>query len=248
MVAWGPIIGAGISAIGSLFGGKDEETTTTINYKQMAKAAEKAGFNPLTALRNGGSAGFTTTSHPGLSMMDRFGSAFQTIGNALMSYDARADERADLELRIQRAELDRLQKTPLVARQSFDVPTAAGSSRSVSPGKGGGANPPPPPVGSNQEYQLQILGGTPVAGYEPVSAGDDVVVTTDQILRAIRKNWNRPGNMFTDYANWRGVPTPQPMPARPSGPIRSYTSFGSRPPYSPAPPASGARPYSFLPF
>lgn len=147
MVAWGPIIGAGISAIGSLFGGgDDEETETTINYKRMARMAEAAGFNPLTAIRNGGSAGFTTTTHPGLSMMDRFGSAFQTIGNALASYDARADERADLELRIQRAELDRIQRSNTAAETRFSlggVPHASGSTRSTSAAAAGTGAPTP---------------------------------------------------------------------------------------------------------
>lgn len=146
MVAWGPIIGAGISAIGSLFGGsKDEKTTTTIDYKAMAKAAEKAGFNPLTAIRNGGSAGFTTTHHPGLSGMDRFGAAFQTLGNALMSFDARADERAELENKLLTVQLDRLQRTPLEGQRfSLSVPQASGSTvstKAATGGAGGGYGP-----------------------------------------------------------------------------------------------------------
>lgn len=149
MVAWGPIIGAGISAIGSLFGGDDddeEKTETTIDYKKMARMAEQAGFNPLTAIRNGGSAGFTTTTHPGLSAMDRFGSAFQTIGNALASYDARSDERADLELRIQRAELDRIQRANDADRTMYSmggVPHASGSTRSTSASAAGTGVPTP---------------------------------------------------------------------------------------------------------
>lgn len=153
MVAWGPIIGAGISALGSLFGGDDdEETTTTIDYRKMAREAERAGFNPLTAIRNGGSAGFTTTTHPGLSMADRFGQAFQTIGNALASFDARADERADLELRIQRAELERIQKANLGGqRMSFDAPHASGSTRSNSSARAGtGVGAPTPTVSGAQ--------------------------------------------------------------------------------------------------
>lgn len=130
MVAWGPIIGAGISAIGSLFGGGDDETTTTVNYKQMAKAAEKAGFNPLTVLRNGGSAGFTTTSHPALSGWTGFA---QTIGNALMAFDPRADERAALEDKLLQAQLESVQRSNTAADAramwSFDVPTAAASTR-----------------------------------------------------------------------------------------------------------------------
>lgn len=161
MVAWGPIIGAGISAIGSLFGGDDdEETTTTVNYRQMARAAEKAGFNPLTAIRNGGSAGFTTTHHPALSSQDRFGQAFQVLGNALMSFDARADERAALEDRLMQAQIDNLNRTQAAASTSFamDTPSAAGAS--VVNAAGRPVNPPL--VGPARPY------GEPVPLYKTV--------------------------------------------------------------------------------
>lgn len=147
MVAWGPIIGAGISAIGSLFGGSDdEETTTRVDYKRMANDAMEAGFNPLTAIRNGGSAGFTTTTHPALSSAG-FGAAFQTLGNALMSFDARADERAGLENQILEAQLQGLNRTNAAASMNFfgDVPQAAGSTR-VGPG-----NRPLAPIGPKAE-------------------------------------------------------------------------------------------------
>lgn len=150
MVAWGPILGAGISAIGSLFGGSDDdETTTRIDYKRMANDAMEAGFNPLTAIRNGGSAGFTTVSHPALSGA-AFGGAFQTIGNALMSWDARADERAELELEIQRAQLVGLNRSNAASQYSMsspalDVPAALGSSRKAvaTPELGSLGNPAP---------------------------------------------------------------------------------------------------------
>lgn len=127
---WGTIIGAGISAIGSLFGDDDDEkvTKTEVDYVKMAENAERAGFNPLTAIRNGGSAGFTNTTHPGLSSMTGIGQAFGTIGNALMSFDPRADERAQLEEDMMRAQLNRIQNGD--TRQSMwsmDVPTAAKS-------------------------------------------------------------------------------------------------------------------------
>lgn len=162
MVAWGPIIGAGISAIGSLLGGDDDkETTTTIDYRAMAKAAEKAGFNPLTAIRNGGSAGFTTTTHPALSAADRFGQAFGVLGNALMSFDARADERAALENQLLQRQLDHLNKTDAAASTSFamETPAAAGSSRVDAGGK---PLVNPPIVGPVHPY------GPPVPLYKTV--------------------------------------------------------------------------------
>lgn len=129
---WGQIIGAGISALGSLFGGgDDEQTTMEVDYKKMARNAEKAGFNPLTAIRNGGSAGFTTTHHPGLSMQTRLGNAFATLGNAIMAFDPNADARAAQEEAIRNAELQRLNLTNQYLRGGMafgDVPTSARSS------------------------------------------------------------------------------------------------------------------------
>lgn len=127
---WGPIIGAGISAIGSLIGSDDDdkETKTTVDYVAMAREAERAGFNPLTAIRNGGSAGFTTTHHPSLSASSGIGEALGTIGNAIMAFDPRADERADLEEQLMRGQLQRIQNgNTKQSMWSMDVPTATKS-------------------------------------------------------------------------------------------------------------------------
>lgn len=81
--------------VGGLFGGgKSGGKTTTesvVDYEAMARRAQKAGFNPLTALRNGGAAGFssTTTSHPGLSGI---GEVVSQIGGYM---GAALDERID---------------------------------------------------------------------------------------------------------------------------------------------------------
>lgn len=149
MVAWGPIIGAGISALGSLFGSDDDkETTTTVDYRKMAREAEKAGFNPLTAIRNGGSAGFVTTHHPALSMEDRLGGVFSTLGNAIMSFDARADERAQLENKLMTAQLEAIGRQNNAANRSWfgDVPTALGARTVGSDGR-------PIPASAGSMYQ-----------------------------------------------------------------------------------------------
>ncbi len=84
---WGQIIGAGVSGLLGLFGKKKEkkqETTTRINYGEMVADARAAGFNPLTALRNGGSAGFTTTTAPTVSQLPEALSNFGgVLGQAL---------------------------------------------------------------------------------------------------------------------------------------------------------------------
>lgn len=168
MVAWAPIIGAGISALGSLFGSKDDDddeekkVTTTTDYVAMARAAEKAGFNPLTVLRNGGSAGFTTTTHPALSNEGGgWGAAMQTIGSAIMSFDPRADERAELEQQLLKAQIGQINRSGGASQRlwSMDVPVATGSSISVSPARGGagggnGAIVMPTPTGSGASDRL----------------------------------------------------------------------------------------------
>lgn len=138
---WSALLGAGISALGSIFGKDDDEkkVTSTVDYKKMAREAEAAGFNPLTVLRNGGSAGFTTTHHPALSAKAGFGEAFQTIGNALMSFDARADERAELEQQLLKAQIDQINRSGGASKRlwSMDVPVGAGSTISLKPGVSG---------------------------------------------------------------------------------------------------------------
>lgn len=83
-MAIGEIIGAGLGLIGSLFGKKKQKTESTVNYQQMVASAEAAGFNPLTALRNGGSAGFTTTTSPTVSQIpDALANFGGVLGSAL---------------------------------------------------------------------------------------------------------------------------------------------------------------------
>jgi hypothetical protein len=70
-------------AVGEFFGLGNEETKTTnsVDYVALARNAEKAGFNPKTALLAGGAAGHmtSTTSSP------RQGGFFQAAGTAMGS-------------------------------------------------------------------------------------------------------------------------------------------------------------------
>ncbi|RUW86529.1 hypothetical protein EOA35_35565, partial [Mesorhizobium sp. M8A.F.Ca.ET.023.01.1.1] len=84
-------MGLGGSLLSGLFGGGDQETTSHVDYKRMVTDAEAAGFNPLTAIRNGGSAGFTSTTTPG----NPVGGALSRVGDWLTNFDPFADaERA----------------------------------------------------------------------------------------------------------------------------------------------------------
>lgn len=174
-----PIIGAGISAAGQLLGGlfgskEDTKTTTEVDYVAMARNAEKAGFNPLTAMRNGGSAGFVTTHAPAMSAWSGVGPAMNTLGNALMSFDPQAEKRANLEYKIAEATLANIQSQTEKRMWSMDVPTYAGSTR-VS-GTGGGS----PPAGATAAVKPgDFIPGNPAAPTYTNPYGPGAVIATN---------------------------------------------------------------------
>ncbi|MER9652201.1 hypothetical protein NKJ26_01630 [Mesorhizobium sp. M0152] len=98
-------MGAGASILGSLLGGKKEETTSHVDYARMVRDSEAAGFNPLTAIRNGGSAGFTSTTSPGSGGLS---AALSTAGNFLQNFDPFADAKRDQESRYVEAQINNL--------------------------------------------------------------------------------------------------------------------------------------------
>ncbi|MET2831591.1 hypothetical protein [Mesorhizobium shangrilense] len=106
----------------------------------MVQDAEAAGFNPLTAIRNGGSAGFTATSHPGLSSGAFIADALGKVGDIVSSYDPMSKATADLEFKIKQETLRNLQAdTAQRLRASIGgVPSSVGSTVVRSPG---GMNP-----------------------------------------------------------------------------------------------------------
>lgn len=125
----GELIGAGASLLGSLFGGK-KKTENTVDYVKMAKNAQAAGFNPLTALRNGGSAGFTSSvSHPGLSgVADAVAQIGGTLGSAISrKVDPIAQKRDQVENALLDYQLSALQSNEIGPLRFGDVPTAGGS-------------------------------------------------------------------------------------------------------------------------
>ncbi|MER8599679.1 hypothetical protein NKH09_17535 [Mesorhizobium sp. M1339] len=91
-------MGLGGSLLSGLFGSgsSDQTTRSTVDYEGMVRSAEKAGFNPLTAIRNGGSAGFTSTTTPG----NPLGGALSRVGDWLTGFnpfeDAERSQRARL--------------------------------------------------------------------------------------------------------------------------------------------------------
>ncbi|RUV54675.1 hypothetical protein EOA85_24045 [Mesorhizobium sp. M5C.F.Ca.IN.020.29.1.1] len=71
----------------------------------MVKKAEKAGFNPLTAIRNGGSAGFTSTTTQGPGGLS---AALSAAGNFLQNFDPFADAKREQESRLVEAQIANL--------------------------------------------------------------------------------------------------------------------------------------------
>lgn len=143
MAFWGPIIGAvGSSLLGGLFGGRSKEkpkvetVQNTVDYAGMVAGAEAAGFNPLTALRNGGTAGWTKsvgtttggTSKPtvGASIANAVASGFAAFGN----YDPMKAKRDVAEYDLIQAQIGNInQRTAEGARRmtSFEAPTRRAS-------------------------------------------------------------------------------------------------------------------------
>lgn len=85
----------------------------------MVRDAEAAGFNPLTALRNGGAAGFTTTTTPGLSTAQRVVNGISGAAQSfLANFDPFADRRRELEFKLAEAQIANLNADTL-ARGAF---------------------------------------------------------------------------------------------------------------------------------
>lgn len=170
------LISAGLGLVGSLFGKKKAEKTTTestVDYVKMAKSAEAAGFNPLTALRNGGSAGFTssTTSHPGLSSNADIGASLGQFGSALAGYfDPVAKKQRQVESALLDYQLQTIQSKPKARMMFGDVPTrrAAAAQYQAKAGLASGSKAAP----------ARILTPTPLGGssggwFDPPPAGTD---------------------------------------------------------------------------
>lgn len=124
MAAWvAPLISAGAGLIGKLFGGGDDnQSSNRVNYKQLVKDAEAAGFNPLTVLRAGGAAGYTTTSHPALSSANSIGAIAEAVGNFAMNFDANKAAREQAEFDLVNAQIENIQTETAQRRAAMAVP------------------------------------------------------------------------------------------------------------------------------
>ncbi len=93
MSIWGAIGSIGSTLLGGLFGRKKQSTSNTVDYVSMVRNAEAAGFNPLTALRNGGAAGFTTSTTAAAPLSNVIGQGLADgVGKFLETFDPHADK------------------------------------------------------------------------------------------------------------------------------------------------------------
>lgn len=108
--------------------------------------AQAAGFNPLTALRNGGAAGFSITSQPVLSSgYGAIGEALGEIGNTIANFDPFEDKLREVQYRTMQAQLEGLQLDNSAARtRMFDVPAVTARTR-VASGPALAVGPAPEP-------------------------------------------------------------------------------------------------------
>lgn len=117
----GAVAGPLVSGLFGLFGSKKkQETTTHVDYQYIRDAASAAGFNPLTALMNGGSANATTVSNaPALAAQDFVAEALAKSADTFFNRESYAAQREleRLEVDLAREKLAELrQANSAVAR------------------------------------------------------------------------------------------------------------------------------------
>lgn len=112
-------------------GGGTQTTTSYVDYEDLRRRAEAAGFNPLTALQNGGSAGFATqsTTLPKLSSSQVLKNAAAEGIKTWFNRDQimRDAERDRLELDLMKAELKSLNDQSAIVRDrdfGYSIPHA----------------------------------------------------------------------------------------------------------------------------
>lgn len=172
-------MGAGASILSGLFGSKKEETTSHVDYKRMVTDAEAAGFNPLTAIRNGGSAGFTSTSSGGGANL---GGALSAAGDFLSNFNPFADAERNQRSRLLDAQINNLNAE--TGNLLHTVPTRHGAMAS-----GAGTRNRPASLSIRDPLAkrppatvLSSLSGAPIAGPTNGSLSSTASKAADAVL------------------------------------------------------------------
>jgi len=112
---FGALLSAGASIVGGLMGRKDAENQRERDKKdkkkqfiELRKAAERGGFNPLTALAATGTGGFGNIAGgaPPLASTQMLVDGFKGVTDAFSGQAAREAERQELELDLAKIKLD----------------------------------------------------------------------------------------------------------------------------------------------
>lgn len=173
------VVTAGLSLLGGLFGSRKQKTETTskVDYQYIRDAASAAGFNPLTALQNGGSANASTVTTGGMGSGAFVSEALEKGLQGYFNGDqfARDQVKDKLEAEMMREQIKVLKdaQRPLQSRDfGFNVPTAKNTSGvdyaappvlsrvadggrgSRGGGAGGGVQPLTPPA--MDQYNLYV--------------------------------------------------------------------------------------------
>lgn len=138
-------------------------TESSIDFDRLVKDSEAAGFNPLTVLRAGGLAGYSSTkggyspqymtylpvgeisqiNNPGQAVAapvtNSLGDAVNAALGAWNSYDPYKAERGQMELALARAQLKNLDSDTAANNRRLAIPTWTGSGFKTTTGGFGGA-------------------------------------------------------------------------------------------------------------
>ena len=216
LAPFAPIIGAGVSAVGSYLSAKEaakpRTTTSEIDYVKLRKSAEEAGFNPLTALRNGGGAGFQVTHSPALSGVSPIGEGLQAVGGLVANFDwsGQSQRREQAEYELMLAQIDNIQTdTARMRSMSFDVPTSSAPNSGRSDGSV--VIPPPDEISSYRMFGIDI---EPHPGFsdnevveqrggDVVSAVSGIATTLADITNTVNVRVKRAPDTFGQYLSKR---------------------------------------------
>lgn len=130
--AWAPVIGAGITAIGSLMrpAPTEQKITNSIDLKKLRSDAEEAGFNPLAIIRGGGLAGYGTQVIPA-GPDTRFSDAFMAFGSGVANFDPHGSYRGAAEMSRMETVIGRMGQSGAPSNLSFETPKSFGGAPGV---------------------------------------------------------------------------------------------------------------------
>lgn len=149
MSIFGALIGAGSSLLGGILGRNsakkqarqerawalEDREYARGTYQRLVEDSEAAGFNPLTALRGGGGAGYTATTAPFLSSGSSGGgehiaNALTNVGSIIANFDPFEDKLREAQYGVMQAQLANLQaNTAATQKRMFDVPAVTGRTK-----------------------------------------------------------------------------------------------------------------------